>query len=70
MDIYSFQVKGTQIDITFKKGFIAYAFELEGKSYGQKIRLTNRSTMEAVSATALLIINSFETMEALKKNAI
>lgn len=70
MDIYSFQVKGVQVDVTFKKGFIAYTFELDGKSYGQKIKLSNRSTMEAVSATALLIINASDSIEALKNNAL
>ena len=33
MEIYSFTVRGIQIDMTFKKGFVAYTFEKDGKSF-------------------------------------
>ena len=53
--------------MTFRKGFIAYTFEKDGQSYGQKIKVPSRGVMDIVSVASLLIINAAETIEALNK---
>lgn len=53
--------------MTFKKGFVAYTFERDGKSYGQKIKVPSRGVMDIISVASLLIINAYETIEALEK---
>jgi len=52
--------------MTFKKGYVAYTFEKDGKSYGQKIKIPSRGVMDIVSVASLLVINAFETLEALE----
>lgn len=67
MEIYSFTLKNTQIDMTFKKGFVAYTFEKDGKTYGQKVKVPSRGVMDILSTASLLIINAYESIEALEK---
>jgi hypothetical protein len=66
MEIYSFSHKDVQIDFTFKKGFVLYTFNKDGKPYGNKIKLPSRGVMDIVSATALLVINAIESIDNLK----
>jgi hypothetical protein len=67
MEVYSFTIKNHQVDMTFKKGFVAYTFEKDGKSYGQKVKVPSRGVMDIISVASLLIINAVETIEALEK---
>jgi len=66
MEIFSFEIKGQQVDMTFKKGFIAFTFEKDGKSYGAKMKVPSRGVMDIFSVASLLIINAVETIESLK----
>ena len=50
---------------TLKKGFVAYTFEKDGKSYGSKVKVPSRGVMDIISVSALLIINAYETIESL-----
>ena len=52
--------------MTFKKGFIAFTFEKDGKSYGAKMKVPSRGVMDIFSVASLLIINAVETIESLK----
>ncbi len=66
MEIYSFTVRDTQVDFTFKKGFIAYTFEIGGKSYGNKIKVPSRGVMDIASAVILATISIYESINNLK----
>lgn len=70
MEVYQFQVKDQQIDMTYKNGFISYVFEKGGKSYGQKVKVSKRGIMDLVSIASLLVINAIETIEALEQGNI
>ena len=65
MEIYSFEYKGQQIDITFRKGYLAYTFEKDGKPYGSKLKLPSRGVMDITACASLLIINAIESLEQL-----
>lgn len=54
------------MDFSFNKGFIAYTFEHEGKTYGQKIKLPSRGVMDIASAVILLTTNICESIDNLK----
>ncbi len=68
MKIYTFTIKGRDVEMTFRKGNLAYTFERDGKTYGYKVELKNKKTMDIVAATSLLIINAIETIELLDAN--
>ncbi len=53
--------------MTFKKGFIAYTFNYDGKSYGSKVKLESRGVMDIMSVASLLIIQAIETIELVTK---
>jgi hypothetical protein len=66
--ISTFTLKGQQVDMLYNKGKLAYTFEYEGKSYGQKVEVASRSVIDIASATFLLLENALETIEAVKLN--
>lgn len=66
MEIYSFEICGKQVDFTFKKGFIAYTFEHNGKSYGNKIKVPSRGVMDIASAVILATVSIYESITNLK----
>jgi hypothetical protein len=66
MEIFSFDIKNHQVDFTFKKGFIAYTFEHDGKSYGNKIKVPSRGVMDIASAVILATVSICESLDNLK----
>jgi hypothetical protein len=66
MEVFSFTIKDQQVDMTFRKGFIAYTFEKDGKTYGSKMKLPSRAVMDIFSVAALLITQAYETIESLQ----
>lgn len=66
--IYTFTFKEKDIDVLYENKNLAYTFEHEGKHYGSKVELPNKSTMSIVSATWLLIQNAMETLDAVRTN--
>ena len=65
--ISSFVLKGTNIDIMYVKGKLAYVFQHEGKSYGTSVMLQSRGITDIVAATFLLLTSALETKEALDR---
>ena len=66
MDIYSFEVRGQQIDMTFKNGYVAMTFEKDGQSYGHKVKVEKRGVMDIVAISALLITNAVDSLDKLQ----
>lgn len=72
-DIYSFQIGKYTVDMTLREGFLAYVFQRINKKtkmiehFGQKIKIENNDPMTLVSASSLLIINAYETINLLDK---
>lgn len=75
MEIYSFPVKGYDVDMTLREGFLAYTFQRknpktkENESFGHKIKV-GTEPMELVSAASLLVINAYDSIEALDKKKV
>lgn len=67
MDVYSFVVRNINVDMTFRKGYLAYVFEKDGKSYGKKMKVPGRAVMDLVSVLTLFIVDIYDTIEALEK---
>lgn len=59
--------KDISIDFLKQKGFIGYTFQYEGRNYGNKLAVENRSEKALVEATALLFLNAISTYEELCK---
>jgi hypothetical protein len=67
MKISTFTLNGIDIDLTYRKGALAYTFNVNDNSYGYKIDLKKKGVMDVASATFLLLTNALETYEAVKK---
>jgi len=67
MEVLTFSYKGQEINVTNRNGFVAYTVNMKGETYGQKIPVSRKQT-EIISATALLIINAIETIDAINAN--
>lgn len=63
--ISTFTIKDTQVDLLYQNGKLAYAFEYEGKHYGQGIKLPSKTIIDIASVTFLLLANFLDTYEAL-----
>jgi hypothetical protein len=66
--ISTFTLNGHDIDMLYNQGKLAYTFEHEGKSYGQKVEVPSRSILDIASATFVLFQSALETLEAVKTN--
>lgn len=66
--ISTFTLKGKDIDLLYHNGFLAYSFEHEGKSYGNKVKLASRKVVDVSAATFLLLENALESLENLNAN--
>jgi hypothetical protein len=53
--------------MTYQNGFLAYTFQLNGNTYGQKIKLPARGVMDIASVTMQLALNAVETYDAITK---
>lgn len=67
MEVYQFEIRGHQVEMTFRKGYLAYTFERGGKTYGKKIKLDSRGVMPIVAATTLFVDDIYNTLTALEK---
>lgn len=73
MQIYSFQIKDYDVDMTFNEGFVAYTFQRMNKktkemeSYGIKVQPPSNDPIDMFAAAVQLTINAYETIEALDK---
>ncbi len=63
--ISTFSVRNTDVDMTYHNGFLAYTFEVDGRSFGYKVKLEKKGIIEVASAAFLLFQNAHETMDAL-----
>lgn len=66
--ISTFTLKGKDIDLLYRNGFLAYTFEHEGKNYGNKVKLASRKVVDVASATFLLLENALSSLENLNDN--
>lgn len=55
------------IDVLFEKGQLAYTFNFQDKTYGNKVTLNSRKVEDIVAATFVLFSNALETKAALEK---
>lgn len=67
--ISTFTLKGKDIDLLYNNGFLAYSFEHDGQSYGNKVKLESRKVVDVASATFLLLTNALDTREALENDS-
>jgi hypothetical protein len=76
MEIYTFPVKGYDIDMTLNDGFLAYTFQRKNpitneiESFGHKINVKDADSIGLVSAASLLVVNAFESIEGLDQVSI
>jgi hypothetical protein len=63
-----FTFRDTELNIAYDNGNLAYTFEVDGKTYGYKVELKKKGIKEVSDATALLILNFFDTFDALKND--
>lgn len=73
VQIYSFEFKGYDIDMTFNEGFVAYTFQRlnkktkEMESFGYKTKPPSHEPIDMFVAATLLVMNAVETIEGLDK---
>lgn len=73
MDIFSFEIKGYQVDMTFREGYLAYTFQRKNKetgemeSFGIKVQPPSGEPMDLIAAAVQLTINAYETIAVLDK---
>lgn len=71
MEIFTVTIKGYDIDMTFNEGFMAYTFQRENpetkekESFGIKVKPLSTEPIDLIAASSQLIINAYETIEAL-----
>lgn len=65
MNISQFTYKDITIDVTYNNGYLSYAFEYEGQTFGYKTKPQGKKTMDIVNATFLLLISALDTYENL-----
>lgn len=63
--ISTFTVKGTDVDILYRNGQLAYSFIHNGKPYGVKVAPKSRKTADIADAVFLLLTNFLDTKEQL-----
>jgi len=66
--IYTFTLKGFEVDLLYRNGKLAYSFQKDGSTYGIKVELKSKSIMDIAGATFQLITNAIETIEKLNEN--
>lgn len=59
--------KDVSIDFLKQKGKLGFAFQYEGRNYGNSVTVDKKSEKAIVEATALLFINAISTYEELCK---
>jgi len=64
--IATFTLQGHDIDFLVYKKELGYTMKIEGKDYGQKVKLESRKVIDIASAVVLLLINALETHEQIK----
>jgi hypothetical protein len=65
--ISQFDYKGTEVSIVTRNGFVGYTFEKDGKTFGNKVKLENKTTQHVASVVFLLFLSFIETLEAVEK---
>jgi len=66
MKISTFTHKGIDIDLTFNKGLLAYAFNVNGERFGNALKPASKSVLDVASTTFLLLTNAFESIESIQ----
>lgn len=66
--IATFTLRDTDINIMYNDGQLAFTFDYDGKSYGQKVTLQSKKILDIVSASFLLFTNALETREKLDED--
>lgn len=64
MNISSFEVGGTNVDLSIDNGYLSYVFENKGLTYGKKMKLPE-DTMGIVAVCVLLVSDVYSTVKAL-----
>ncbi len=65
--VSTFSYKGKDIEVLYAKGNLSYVFELKGNRYGNAVKAEGKSIRDIINATACLLINYIETLEAAEK---
>lgn len=68
MNISTFTFKGIDIEVTYKKGTLAYVFAFNGENYGNALKPESKKTMDVANCCFLLLTNALESIEALQTN--
>lgn len=67
--ISTFTHDGQDIEVLFHKGKISYVFDIDGKRYGNAVKIKSTKAMDIVDASFNLIINYLETHAKAKNRA-
>lgn len=59
--------KDISIDFLKQKNFLGYTFQFEGRNYGNKVEVADKTDKALIEATATLFINAISSYEALCK---
>lgn len=59
---------GQEIELYYQHGKIAYSFDFDGKPYGTKVTLPDRTVLSIATACLMLYTNAQETYKELSKD--
>jgi hypothetical protein len=62
-----FNFKDQEVAILYRNGELGYTFEVDGKSYGNRVKVQSKSVQDIASATFLLFTSFVDTLEAVKQ---
>ena len=62
-----FNFDGEEFNVLHDKGSLAYTFEIDGKTYGNKVLLQSNSIKDVSDAGFALALNAFDTLQAVRK---
>ena len=65
--IHVFNFDDVEVNLLYRNGYLGYTFEVDGKTFGNKVKLESKSIQDVAATTFLLFQSFIDTREAVKK---
>jgi hypothetical protein len=62
-----FNFDGEEFNVLHDRGSLAYTFEIDGRTFGNKVKIESKSIKDVSDAAFALALNAFETLQAVRK---
>ena len=65
--ISTYTFRDQEVNLLYRNGKLGYTFEVDGKTFGNKVELPSKSIHDVASAAFLLFTTFSDTLDAVKK---